>query len=1152
MFAAWALCGVVLAGQAVILHEPGMPVRGAASSAPVVARILKGAGIAARLVSARELAAPSVLDAEQVDLVVLPTGQSFPVAARANLVRFLRDGGNLIQLGGYAFENLLWQHEARWYDQQGYQKLRPGDAAQAAALFRPMNTARGKPLNELKLEPEQMGMFDACFPLKRARRMATAEGQRVVRPGIELRRELLGWAATGIVGDYANNGIDFLQGKIATNARWVPVLDTFDRYGRPRGAAAALLLHFNGPYAGSKWAYCGIENVDLCADPAGPGAQFLHDVARFLARGVYLQQVTVNKRLLRGRERVAAEAVVRNTGRQAQGVQVEFAVGPAGKSGLPVIVRREMRLKSGETQTVRVELDAAGDDAGLGQVLATLTAAGAPIDELATGFVIERPEVIRRGAELRFADNYFTRNGRPMFLFGSDETAYVYLTPHENPLTWSRDLLAARDVGMNLYENLQYSRPGHVMADADWRSFRAMAQLTQQHNLVFMPGMLVVHNVAVGDDETARQSRQCAAYARLLADVPGVLHYLNGDYVYRPELRDPEIQRLWTEWHRLHGRSAAGGIPTRVSPQWDDPATMDLVRFSHWMTERWNRAHLAAVRQVDTRHPITSEYYQAPSPGIHLRRTMAGHDVANTNLFLPVESMSTALRWNDLRARGKGLSVGEYGMQAHPAWRHEGGPSRGYATPVTDAEQSRLFTAVAHYGLGLGASKIQNWCLRDAQHRSIHPWGIFYAEQMVPKDVAYVHRNLSLVWRHFRPRYVAPPLAVCIPLGLGQGSQKVLECGVAYRAFTTLFELHHDFNVLDDEHLDTLTAATKAVVYPTPFTLSDQAYVRLRDWVRRGGTLLVTGDLSFDENRRRTRTARLAELAGVEFLGENYANVARASGKSMPVACSLAGPKPLQLTPCIRLKPAGAEVLGAGPQGEPVVVRNRLGQGWVYYASDPLELSLDPLASEARRRLYEVVLRSVPLKPLAVEPSEPWLEAMAQPTAGGTVHVVMNRRQQHASARVTLPTVAGRVTLGARDGWPAMAAAMSDGRVLAAFSDGRVEIERQTVVDGPGQKALLALDGRDLRRSEALLVAPWEPGTVLLPGQAGRVAIVGDFRAGRWVSFEQLTLDARSPAVNIDVDRATCLLLMCAAGQAPRWQQYLTNAMLQPEQIDGY
>jgi hypothetical protein len=349
-----------------------------------------------------------------------------------------------------------------------------------------------------------------------------------------------------------------------------------------------------------------------------------------------------------------------------------------------------------------------------------------------------------------------------------------------------------------------------------------------------------------------------------------------------------------------------------------------------------------------------------------------------------------------------------------------------------------------------------------------------------------------------------------------------------------------------------LTGATKALVYPSPFAVSDRAYERLLRWVSAGGTLLVTGDFSFDENRQRTRCTRLEELAGVKFVAENFPNVSRASGKSVRTRVTLAGTEPLLLTPCIRLQAAGAEVLGAGPQGEPVVVRHRVGRGTVYYATDPLELSLDPIATQARRRVYAAVLQSVPLTPLVVEPNEPWVQVMAQPTARGTVHVVVNTRAGASSARTTLATAAGRVTLGVRDGWPAMAAVTADGRLVATFSDARVEAKGSVAIDGSGLKGLLSLDGRDVRRSDALLVAPWEPGVVALPGGGDRVAIVGDFREGRWVGFEQLPLDARTPRLTIDADRATCMILVCRAGDAPRWQQQLTAAMLHPERIDGY
>ena len=46
--------------------------------------------------------------------------------------------------------------------------------------------------------------------------------------------------------------------------------------------------------------------------------------------------------------------------------------------------------------------------------------------------------------------------------------------------------------------------------------------------------------------------------------------------------------------------------------------------------------------------------------------------------------------WNDLRARGKGVSLGEYGVKTHPAWTEENG-AVGYHIVRTEEEQKQLF-----------------------------------------------------------------------------------------------------------------------------------------------------------------------------------------------------------------------------------------------------------------------------------------------------------------------------------------------------------------------------------------------------------------------------------------------------------------------------
>jgi len=103
-------------------------------------------------------------------------------------------------------------------------------------------------------------------------------------------------------------------------------------------------------------------------------------------------------------------------------------------------------------------------------------------------------------------------------------------------------------------------------------------------------------------------------------------------------------------------------------------------------------------------------------------------------------------------------------------------------------------------------------------------------------------------------------------------------------------------------------------------------------------------------------------------------------------------------------------------------------------------------------------------------------------------------------------------------------------------------------------KALLSLDGADLRRSEAILVAPFEPGSLVLSARPGIVATVGEFRDGQWTTLERLRLelDGGKLSLAIDADRATCLILLCRPAARARWAAHLTKALRRPEQLAGY
>ncbi|NLX57240.1 MAG: hypothetical protein GXY58_19195 [Planctomycetaceae bacterium] len=1306
------------AARAAVLDEPGMPVSGCPAAPAVVAEILQDAGVQVQRVSAAELADRQVLCRQRFDLVVLPYGETFPSAARESLLEFLQADGDLVTLGGYAFQNLVRQVDGRWEREEeilaaklaaatrddqslianggfedaaeipvggaafdgrwrrtgdhavlsadnpyrgahcarvelhddawvgsgGYYaavRVTPGRQYRASGAIRatqlagpgiayialyqydaegkfvdfrdfasirepadwqtfeyhfvpslrvdhvrvhfgffqksgvaffdeirlfdvtdavssPINTATGEPGDGLKVTPAQIGIFDPSYPLKRAVQLRAPAGQSVVQTAMQWPQPVSGWAASGVLG--------------SDQARWIPLLEACDRYGRPRGAAGAMLLHYGGHYDGSGWIYFGVDNVDLFADRASDTARVLQQAVRFLARKVFLRNFTTDHALYRPGETVRASVQVDNRGRADAVARVvfEWETPSPLPSPAPAVVTKT--VVAGHSEPFEAELGPVPPGQAAARLRVRLLLDDKPFDQLTTGVVQEDAEVLQSGPQLRFVDNYFTLNNRPLFLFGTDTYARTYQAAYENPATWLEELTAARDVGLNLYENLQYQRPGHQMRDEDWRKFRAMAQLCQAQGLVFMPGMLIGHNTAVPSERLAEESRLCAEYARQLGDVPGLLYYINGDYLLDVSQHAAAVRQDWQQFLQ----SQYGGIdalrqawgrndlpdsfdqidyPPVNSGLWDDRARIDDVRFLMQLTTRWNASHVAAVRSVDLDHPTTSEYYARPSEGIDLPLTIDAQDVSNIGYFdLPhadLEHLPWRICFVDLRARGKGVSLGEYGVKTHPAWEESNG-AWGYHIRRTETQQRQLFAAIAHYGLGLGCSKVQNWCLRDGD-ANVFPWGLFYPNQLVPKDVAYVHRNQSLAWRFLTPQYQPPEVLVVLANQLRLGNDGRSGEAVVNRACADLLALHVPFGCLDDDHLQHIPASTRLMIYPSPFTARDQTVAQLRAWVAQGGTLLVTGDLSYDENRQLTRADRLSELAGVRLGARQYDNLRRDTATDRPAQFTLGGTFAGAVRPCVELEDVRGDVLGRDDQGRAVLVRQPLGQGTVYYCTDPLELAPDDAAMTLRRHLYAALVRECKVAALPVEPNVPWLHVMRQPTARGAAYVVFHTESGPAAQQVALDTPAGRVQLNTRQGWPGLAVTTNAGDVVMVHTYGTAAVAGQELCRGTGQQILVALDGQDLRQSSALLLAPLESGTLALPPRdRASVALVGDFVQGKWTVAESIPLPADAWRLDIDDDRATMVILLCPADEQQRWGAHLEQALQRPDQLEGW
>jgi len=108
----------------------------------------------------------------------------------------------------------------------------------------------------------------------------------------------------------------------------------------------------------------------------------------------------------------------------------------------------------------------------------------------------------------------------------------------------------------------------------------------------------------------------------------------------------------------------------------------------------------------------------------------------------------------------------------------------------------------------------------------------------------------------------------------------------------------------------------------------------------------------------------------------------------------------------------------------------------------------------------------------------------------------------------------------------------------------------ETLTSGRGLHALLALDRADLRRSDAIVLASYEPGECVLTGRGGPwTVLIGDFRGGAWRTYETIAITEGPAAVSLDADRASCLVLFCRPGQEAHWKHELERALIHPEQL---
>jgi len=287
------------------------------------------------------------------------------------------------------------------------------------------------PATFLEPPPDAVSICDASADMSDVSAMVAEPLQAVVPAGLRIDGPVLGWSATGQTA----------QGSAGAplKARWVPLVNTVDRYGRIRGTAFAVMHNFAGEYPGSSWAYSGVSDRDLFARGSEEGATLFRSVLMRITEGAFLFDARTQYAAVRPGEEIASAVRVANLARRERALTVRLA-----------LLRHEQVLERSETTvsvpprtsaSVTFSSNAPSPDSASLLVMRWEVLDGESVlDRLEAGVALVPEHPASGGPAVSYSDCYFARGNGPEFLIGSQLYWGNATTTGTDPLRWDRQL----------------------------------------------------------------------------------------------------------------------------------------------------------------------------------------------------------------------------------------------------------------------------------------------------------------------------------------------------------------------------------------------------------------------------------------------------------------------------------------------------------------------------------------------------------------------------------------------------------------------------------------------------------------------------------------------------------------------------------------
>lgn len=683
-----------------------------------------------------------------------------------------------------------------------------------------MNSATGgvNPATFLAPDPSSISICDAGSLFSDAVTIASTSAVRDDRIKMKLPSEIRGWSATGQTA-FGGPGSPL-------KARWSPIADALDRYGRKRGTALAMMWNFGGSYPGSAWAYSGISNVDLFKLGNKSGEILFKSVLDRLAKGVFVYDAIATPACVRKDETVKVKARIGSM--SASAVKASISLKVLSGRRLITQMKKTVEIPIRGSAPVEFEFNPPPATDGLLTFRLTVDAHGCPSDVLDCGAVVWNPDRQAQGAKLDYRDCYMDKGRGPEFLLGTQIYWGNNTITGSDPLRWEEQLRRMADNGILISRSFM-NMPGGDTEDG-WRRRDSMVQLAQEAGIsLFYEGISTATEDSTAIEKDSRLGNKVAERYR---SAPGMFVDIRNEPTLPVTAKGPDAQKL-------------------MSAKMRD----------------WAARIRESIVSVDPKRLVSVGYLNALGYGEVAWDPIEGSrdlDFTNRHYYGPLPQYSVEVKQIDNRLLGKAPSTGEFGCTSHPGLRT-------HFVYETEADAAVRYGYTPHSCFGLGGIFVSNWHWQDPIE-DIFPCGLLLSDGAI-RDRMQPYRNSGALFRMIRPQYQHPALWFVIPDSrLGPDKQAVEEA--MNRCIRTLLGLHVEFGVVQEQDLGKLPSQCKALIWPSSGASDTDvlhATLRIPETIQSPEEIrsLMAGFFAKSGVKRHALTPDVPELQSFRVPGEN-------------------------------------------------------------------------------------------------------------------------------------------------------------------------------------------------------------------------------------------------------------------------------------------